>query len=103
MEDEWITVTKKKKVKKGIPLNEFQKYDDLTKLVYNIINTSYNGITAQNITLKINNDLNTEYTKQDIGNILYDSPLTIYLVRKGLSRPRVWFINKKKLKPLATK
>lgn len=88
----WTTVTKqkKRKLRKITEVNLRNAIDDIYKFIYNLL-LSTPRLPASFITKKVNESFGTRFTKRDIGQILYESKLTKFLVSQG-HQPVLWSI-----------
>ena len=91
---DWTLVKKTHKYKKfDLNLPQFQEIDPISENIYYIIREYSNqgkGLPASFITKELNKRLYTNYTKKEIGDILYEGKLSKYFIKDTSNMPTLW-------------
>lgn len=101
-----INYEKKKEFKLSLSEKELEDFDPLSLLVYHVLSNGEFPEPSSFIKKEVNrlievdslpdfvlpkkHLLKTEYTKKDIGYVLYDGPISKYVVMDDKQIPRLW-------------
>lgn len=101
MSNDWTLVKKSnKKIYKlfDLTIDELKNIDNISKTIFIILKEftlDGKGVPASFITKELNNRLESDFNKKDIGLFLYEGPLSCYLIKDISRKPTLWYLPRK--------